>query len=104
VLVLSPLFRALVHVELEWRIAVTVLVLAPLGLALGMPMPTAIRMLASEAPGIIPWGWGVNGAASVMGSVGALALALLTGFNAALLAGAGLYVGAALLMRRRLPA
>lgn len=100
VLALSPIFYALVHLELPWRVAVTVVALAPLGLALGMPMPTAIRILAREAPEIVPWGWGVNGAASVMGSVAALALALVAGFNAALLAAAGLYVAALVIVLR----
>ena len=66
--------------------------LAPLGLALGMPMPTGIRLLNQRAPELIPWAWGVNGAASVLGSVGAIALALLWGFDETLLVGAALYL------------
>jgi hypothetical protein len=92
VLVLSPIFYALVHLPREARIACTVALLAPLGIVMGMPMPTAIRLLAREMPELIPWGWGVNGAASVMGSIAALAIAVTTGFNHALLAGGGLYL------------
>jgi MFS family permease len=92
VLVLSPLFYGLVHLDARWRVLVTVLALAPLGLALGMPMPTGIRILAQSAPELIPWAWGVNGAASVLGSVGAIALAMLWGFDQALLVAAGLYL------------
>jgi len=69
-----------------------------------MPMPTGIRLLAKTAPEIIPWAWGVNGATSVMGSVAALVIAILTGFNQALLIGAGLYLMAMLFMARRQPA
>jgi predicted membrane-bound spermidine synthase len=94
VLLLSPLFYALVHLAAPWRVLVTVVALAPLGLALGMPMPTGIRLLHERAPGLIPWAWGVNGAASVLGSVGAVALAMVTGFDNALLVAAGLYVAA----------
>jgi hypothetical protein len=64
-------------------------------------MPTAIRILSSEAPELIPWGWGVNGAASVMGSVAALTIALLLGFTCALLVAAALYLAALLLVRKR---
>jgi len=96
---LSPLYDLLVHLDQPLRIAVAVIALAPLGLAMGMPMPTAIRILATEAPEVIPWGWGVNGAASVMGSVAALTIALLSGFNYALLVAAALYVAAILLVR-----
>jgi hypothetical protein len=103
-LVLSPLFGALVHLARPWRIAITVAALAPLGLAMGMPLPTAVRLLAREAPQIIPWAWGLNGAASVLGSVAALSIALAAGFNQALLAAAGLYVVALAMILRRRPA
>lgn len=92
VLALSPLFYALVHLDAAWRVLVTVVALAPLGLALGMPMPSGIRLLAERAPELVPWAWGVNGAASVLGSVGAIALAMVWGFDQALLVGASLYL------------
>jgi hypothetical protein len=77
-----------------------VLALAPLGLALGMPMPTGIRLLDARAPALIPWAWGVNGAASVLGSVGAMALAMVVGFDHALLVGAGLYLAGLVFVSR----
>jgi spermidine synthase len=94
IVAIPPVFYGLVHLGAAWRVGITVLLLAPLGLALGMPMPTGIRLLAERAPGLIPWAWGLNGAASVMGSVGAIALGMTVGFDRALLAGAGLYLGA----------
>jgi predicted membrane-bound spermidine synthase len=99
VALLSPVFHALVQLGRAPRIALCVSLLAPLGLAMGAPMPTAIRILADRAPGLIPWAWGVNGAASVLGSVAALALAIVSGFDQTLLAGAALYVAAMLLGR-----
>ena len=74
------------------RIAGAVGLLSPLGLAMGMPRPLGVRVLARESPELIPWAWGVNGAASVMGSVAALAMALLAGFNQAMLVAAALYL------------
>jgi predicted membrane-bound spermidine synthase len=100
VLALSPLFGALAAQPRPARIAVTVLLLAPLGLAMGTPMPAGIRLLAERRSELIPWAWGVNGAASVLGSVAALALALAVGFDAALLVGAGLYLLALACVRR----
>ena len=100
VLALSPLFYGLVHLGREWRIAITVAFLAPLGFVMGMPMPTGIRILARAAPELVPWAWGVNGAMSVLGSVAALVIALLTGFNQALLVGAALYLLAVVCIRR----
>jgi hypothetical protein len=92
ILVLPPIFYGLVHLALPLRIAIAVVLMAPLAMVMGMPMPTGIRMLARRSPEIIPWAWGVNGATSVMGSVAALVIAILTGFNQALIVGSVLYL------------
>jgi hypothetical protein len=99
-LALSPLFDALVHLERPWRIAVVAAALAPLGLAMGMPLPMAVRLLARRQPAIIPWAWGVNGAFSVMGSAAALVIALFAGFDQALLVAAAVYAAALVAVRR----
>jgi hypothetical protein len=98
-LALSPLFDALVHLERPWRIAVVAAALAPLGLAMGMPLPMAVRLLARRQPAIIPWAWGVNGAFSVMGSAAALVIALFAGFDQALLVAAAVYAAALVAVR-----
>jgi hypothetical protein len=92
VFLLPPIFYGFVSLEAHWRMAIAALVLGPLGLLMGMPMPTGIRLLAEHAPGLVPWAWGVNGAASVLGSVGAIALAMIAGFKVTLLTGAALYL------------
>ncbi len=105
VLFLRPLFYDLVHLGAAWRVALTVSLLAPLGLLLGVPMPAGLRLLAAGAPGLVPWAWGVNGAASVLGSSAGVALAMLWGFDRTLLMGAGLYlVTLALVARGAIPA
>jgi hypothetical protein len=48
----------------------------------------------------VRWAWSLNAAASVLGSVGALVLALYVGLVATLLIGGGLYLVAMLLMVR----
>lgn len=100
ILALPPIFYGLVHLAREFRIGIAVVLMAPLAMIMGMPMPIGIRILARSAPEIIPWAWGVNGATSVMGSVAALVIAILSGFNQALLVGAGLYLGAMFLITR----
>jgi hypothetical protein len=104
VLLLPPVFYGLVHLETPWRVLITVVVLGPLGLALGMPMPTGIRLLAARGPELIPWAWGVNGAASVLGSVGAIAFAMQWGFDLTLLGAAFVYLLAALCAARAVAA
>jgi len=91
---LGPAFYGLVYLGPAPRVALTVAFLAPLGLLLGVPMPAGVRLLAAGAPGLVPWAWGVNGAASVLGSAAAVALAMLWGFDRTLLVGAGLYLAA----------
>jgi hypothetical protein len=92
VIALPPIFYGLVGLPHVSRIVIAVILLGPLAMVMGMPMPIGIRLLAERAPEIVPWAWGVNGATSVMGSVGALVIAILTGFNQALAVGAGLYL------------
>jgi hypothetical protein len=104
IVLLPPIFYGLVGLAREFRIVLAVVLMAPLAMVMGMPMPIGIRLLARTAPEIIPWAWGLNGATSVMGSVAALVIAILTGFNQALLVGAGLYLLAMALMARRQPA
>lgn len=103
IVALPPIFYGLVHLAREFRIVIAVVLMAPLALVMGMPMPIGIRILARNAPEIIPWAWGVNGATSVMGSVAALVIAILSGFNQALMIGAGLYLVAMFLITRPQP-
>jgi hypothetical protein len=100
IVALPPIFYGLVGLAREIRIVLAVVLMAPLALVMGMPMPIGIRLLARNAPEIIPWAWGVNGATSVMGSVAALVIAIMTGFNQALMIGAGLYLLALFLITR----
>jgi hypothetical protein len=98
--ILTPLFQSAVLLPRGARIVATVLLLAPVGLAMGVPMPSGIRLLAADVPDLVPWAWGINGATSVTGSIMALVVALFAGFSQVLLAGSALYVVAVLLLRR----
>ncbi len=75
------------------RILVTVALLAPLGFFMGLPFPKA----AARVGPLVDWGFAVNGAASVLGSTGAILVAFNLGFRVSLLIGAALYVCAWLL-------
>jgi len=97
---LPPMFYGLVHLAHPVRIMIAIVAMAPLAGLMGMPMPLAIRLISRSAPELIPWAWGVNGATSVMGSVAALVVAIASGFNQALIVGAGLYLLACVFMVR----
>lgn len=97
---------ALLRAGLAWetpvRIAAAAAQLLPLGILLGMPLPLGLQVAAGHTPRLIPWLWGVNGALSVVGSVGALCLGLVFGFQTGLLLGVAVYLlGLMMILGRR---
>ena len=52
----------------------------PLGIVMGFPFPTGLRVLSATIPEALPWAWGINGYASVVGSALAPILSVETGF------------------------
>lgn len=77
------------------KASLVISLLMPLSFVMGMPMPLGIRRLEQVAPRLIPWAWGMNGAASVLGSIATILLAVNFGFNQALWLAIGLYLLAA---------
>jgi hypothetical protein len=89
------LFAATQTLGLAGKIVLTELVILPLGVVLGTLMPLGIARLLGGSVGLVPWAWGVNGFASVVGaSAGALS-AVAFGFAVTLDAGAACYTVAA---------
>jgi hypothetical protein len=84
----------LLRLPLPARVLVTVAALAPLGVLMGMPLPSSLSRLQEGASGLTPWAWGVNGALSVIASILAALIALTWGFNVVLWLGALCYLGA----------
>ena len=98
---LLPLgFDWLLGWPLAARLAATVVALAPLGFLMGVPFPQGIALVERRSPGLIPWAWGINGCASVVASVVAAMLALSAGFSWVLIAGAGCYALASVVVAR----
>jgi hypothetical protein len=89
----------LVDAAIPWplavRIAVAVAILVPVGILLGMALPGGMRLLAARRPEIAPWGWGMNGAFSVVGATLAVFIAMNWGFSTTFLAAAAVYALAA---------
>ncbi|GMQ75804.1 MAG: hypothetical protein BMS9Abin01_1063 [Gammaproteobacteria bacterium] len=80
-----------------WRGVVSVLLVAPLAVAMGMPFPLGLRSLRGGTADFIPWAWAINGCASVVSAVLAVVLAMHFGFTAVILSAATLYCFAALI-------
>ena len=82
------------------RAVLTALVLAPLGLVMGMPFPLALRVLRPEAAGLVPWAWAFNGWTSVVASLTTVFVSRLLGYDQALAIAFFAYLVAALLAGR----
>jgi hypothetical protein len=94
-------FDRWIGLGLEARIAIAAALVALPGLAMGMLLPSGVRLISGRHPELIPWGWGLNGAASVFGSVGAMLVAMNLGSQATLFVGAACYALALLAALRR---
>ena len=94
----------LLAVTLFWplglRIMLAVILTMPAGFFMGMPFPLLVKRLQKSQPAQIPWAWGVNGFASVTGSIGAVILGMTAGFTVVLIAGVVCYLLAAFLALR----
>src|SRR5579859_947540 len=94
---------ALVGMNFNYRLLVSGVLLIPLGFVMGMPFPTGLRALASspapefpaeqDAPdNAVEWAWAMNAAASVLGSVLAMVIAIQFGLTITLACGAAAYL------------
>jgi hypothetical protein len=87
---LPPLLEELLSAPLWARLAATVVVMAPLGYLMGQPLPAGLSLVRQER--LVPWVWSVNGALSVLGSIGALVLAVNFGYTTTMLVGPACYL------------
>ncbi|GAB4560660.1 MAG: hypothetical protein Tsb0017_17710 [Geothermobacteraceae bacterium] len=97
---LPPLLDALLAQPLAVRCLLAALLLAPLGLLLGMPLPLGMRLLHRDQEQVA-WSWGVNGATGVLGSLLAVVVAMNWGYSLTLLAGGLIYALALLPVLRQ---
>jgi spermidine synthase len=93
---LGLLFRLMLAAPFGVRVVALTLALAPLGLLMGMPFPTGLRVLAARGEGAVAWCLGVNSVASVVASLIALPIAMFGGFSVVSALAAVLYGLAAL--------
>jgi hypothetical protein len=92
-----------------YRLMVSGVLLVPLGFVMGMPFPTGLRALAARAVIDVPsgaagednaveWAWAMNAAASVLGSVLAIVVAIQFGLTVTLACGVAAYLLALLML------
>jgi hypothetical protein len=102
--VLLMLKEPLLNYSLQWstllRIAVTVVLISPLGFFLGMPFAIGIASSYAKGKGAVGWAWAVNGLFTVLGSVTSIVVAIFIGFIPTLLGAFSIYILAGLLLPR----
>lgn len=86
------------------RCAVAIAAVAPLGLSMGMPFPTLLAKVGVTSETLIPWAWGVNACATVLGSVLSTIASMVFGLNFTWLIAMGIYALVfSLVASRRVP-
>jgi spermidine synthase len=83
------------------RVAAAAAILIPFGVLLGIGLPGGMRLLDRVRPEIVAWGWGMNGAFSVVGATLAVFIAMNWGFSVTLTVGALTYLVAAATLSTR---
>ena len=99
IVVAAPIIDWAIPFSRDARMAIAAALLVPMGIALGIPMPTGIRLLSARAPRMVAWAWGINGALSVLGATLAIFIAMNWGFRLTLLTASATYLVGALALR-----
>jgi spermidine synthase len=103
VLLLPHALAAWVGLGFGYRLGVCGMLLIPLGFVMGMPFPTGLRALATNfvsatrggtarEDNALEWAWAMNAAASVLGSVLAMVIAIQFGLTVTLSCGVAAYI------------
>ncbi|MGB8130343.1 MAG: hypothetical protein WCG81_11180 [Candidatus Angelobacter sp.] len=94
VALLPWLLSAAIGLPFIIKLLLSGIALAPLGFLMGMPFPTGLRLVKT-----VEWAWALNAAASVLGSVMAMIIAIHFGLTVTLLCAAAAYLLAGLCSR-----
>jgi spermidine synthase len=103
VFVLPHVLSVWVGLRFAYRLAISGILLVPLGFVMGMPFPTGLRALAASSHfnhqsavgrehNAVEWAWAMNAGASVLGSVLAMVIAIEFGLTVTLACGAAAYL------------
>ena len=92
--VVTPVTEHGVALPFPLKVLISVLLISPAGLAMGIPFPTGLTLLERVNPKSVRWAWAINAASSVLGSASAMVLAIYLGLQSTLIIGGLMYAGA----------
>ncbi len=90
--VIQPLIDATIHLELAARAAIVVACIAPIAVIAGFCFPIGMSLVGRISSHATAWMWGVNGACSVLASIGAVAISMWMGIHMNLVFAGVLYM------------
>ena len=90
--VATPIVNWAIPFSRNARMLVASAMLVPIGVVMGIPMPTGMRMLSARSPQMLAWAWGMNGALSVLGATLAIFIAMNWGFRVTLVTASVTYL------------
>lgn len=93
-MLVTPVTEGGVALPFPVKVLISVLLISPVGLAMGMPFPTGLTLLESVSSKSVRWAWAINAASSVLGSAAAMFLAIYLGLQLTLIIGGLMYAGA----------
>ncbi|MDJ0720032.1 MAG: hypothetical protein QNJ04_00275 [Desulfobacterales bacterium] len=84
------------------KLIVALALVLPLAVPMGMAFPLGIVTLTAKRSGLVPWAWGINGCATVLGAIAVPLLATQTGYAFIMKLALGFYaVGLVVILRFR---
>ena len=90
---LNYVFKTTAMLDLTGRVAIASGIVMIQGFFMGMPFPRGLKLIGESRQGeLVPIMWGVNGIASVFGSVLSIVLSMSIGFTGALAAASVIYL------------
>ena len=91
-LILSTILQSLVGLDDSLKLLISFFIIALPSFFMGMPFPAGLRFCSASNKERVPWAWGINGCASVIGAAVASILAVELGFTLVLLLSAVVYL------------
>jgi len=101
VLLYEPIAKAGLAFPIGGRIAISGLMIFPLGFFLGMPFPLGILAIEHQPRGAVAWAWGMNGLFTVIGGLASVFGGVEIGFDFTIIIALALY-GCALAVYRKM--
>ncbi len=90
-MLLPTLIYSIISEQFIVKSLISVAILFPVGFLMGMPLPSAMRLVKSYSATKVPWMWAINGAFSVFGAVLSVTVGILFGASFAMMLGASIY-------------